>query len=103
MSTNVVEFEVSKRSLVGLLSEYVGKGIHEGDNWWISTTDEQRIKLVVKEKPVIKKMSKAERDLRKQIASEIEDRLRWDNAPLQIRGAVNKMIEMASDIAKGAR
>jgi len=101
--SNVVEFEVSKRSLTNLLSEYVGKGIHEGDNWWISTTDKQTIKLIVKEKPIIKKMNKAERELRKQISLEIENRLRWDNAPLQIRGAVNKMVEMASDIAKGAR
>jgi len=101
--SKVVEFEVSKRSLVGLLSEYVGKGIHEGDNWWIPTTDKQTIKLVVKEKPVIKKMNKIEQELRKQISLEIEDRLRWDNAPLQIRSAVNKMIEMASDIAKGTR
>ncbi len=99
----VLEFEVNKRSLTNLLSEYVGKGIHEGDNWWISTTDKQRIKLVVKEKPVIKKMTKAERELRRQIALEIENHLRWDNAPLQIRSAVNKMVEMASDIAKGAR
>lgn len=101
--SNVIEFEVNKRSLTNLLSNYVGKGIHEGDNWWISTTDKQTIKLIVKEKPIIKKMNKAERELRKQISLEIENRLRWDNAPLQIRGAVNKMVEMASDIAKGAR
>ena len=98
----IVEFEVDKTRLIGLLSSYVGRGIFQGDNWWIPTTDKKVIKLIVKEKPVTKKMSKAEEKLRRQISMEIEDRLRWDNSPLQIRSAVNKMVNMASDIAKGA-
>lgn len=98
----IVEFEVDKNRLIGLLSSYVGRGIFQGDNWWIPTTDKKVIKLIVKEKPVTKKMSKAEEKLRRQISMEIEDRLRWDNSPLQIRSAVNKIVNMASDIAKGA-
>lgn len=42
-----------------------------------------------------------EKELREKIAQEIESRLLWKDAPIQIRSAFNKAVQRAADIARG--
>ena len=48
--SKVVEFEVDKKKLLKLLGEVVIKGVKEGDNWWLPTSDKETIKLIIRER-----------------------------------------------------
>ena len=43
----------------------------------------------------------SEQELREHIAKEIETRLIWKEAPIEIRSAMNKVAQRAADIARG--
>jgi hypothetical protein len=42
-----------------------------------------------------------EEELREQIAQELESRLIWEEAPYQVRSAINRTAQRAADIARG--
>ena len=50
MSNKVNEFEVDRKQLLNLLGEVVIKGVKEGDNWWLPTSDKETIKLIIRER-----------------------------------------------------
>jgi hypothetical protein len=44
-----------------------------------------------------------EMELREKIAQQIETRLIWNEAPIEIRSAMNKVAQRAADIARGTK